>query len=174
MEPESLEIQWIIDNAEALRDALPDKWVDTREQEPLVRLGFQLKLLGVDWRTTDQLAKCFAALSGCGLIVVQRTRSGAAMRATPMEPEMWKRYARDMQHLQDHAEEREKADPKILERFNRVSMALIRYLDGGVSWEEALENPYSMGEALVSALEIVFGHEPDSGTEPKSMDPSLN
>lgn len=56
-----IDSNWIKLNQAALRQALPDSWTNVQNLD-FVRIGYQLKLLNVDWRSYEELARIMAKL----------------------------------------------------------------------------------------------------------------
>lgn len=72
---------WMRANFQALRAILQPHWV-RQDRDEIFRLGFQLKLLGVEWHSNDELVKT--------LTFLRRVRvMESDMRGWP--PEIWVR-----------------------------------------------------------------------------------
>ncbi len=62
--------QWLRDNEQAIRKLLPETWtlITNVTQGDAMRIGFQLKVLGVDWRSTDEFGKVMLFLEKIGIM----------------------------------------------------------------------------------------------------------
>jgi hypothetical protein len=59
--------QWLRDNEEKLRAMLPETWTLATNLDGL-RLGFSLKLAGVDWRSEDEFGRVMLFLEKVGIM----------------------------------------------------------------------------------------------------------
>lgn len=66
---------WLNEHAPALRRMLPETWTHIQNIN-IVALGYQLKLIGIDWRSQQDLAGCLAVLEKAGLLL----RDGLLLR----------------------------------------------------------------------------------------------
>ena len=57
--------EWLRTNRQALLDMLPETWTLV-ENVNLLRIGFKLKCLGVDWRSDDEFASIMVWLEKSG------------------------------------------------------------------------------------------------------------
>lgn len=62
--------QWVKENEDKLKAMLPKTWTHMNNLNPL-QLGWQLKLLGVDYRSTEELAKVLVYLEKIGIMIRQ-------------------------------------------------------------------------------------------------------
>lgn len=60
-------IEWITANTEALKKLLPAPWTHIRNMNGM-QLGFQFKLLGVDWRSEAEFGRAMVFLEQIGLL----------------------------------------------------------------------------------------------------------
>jgi hypothetical protein len=58
---------WMNLHAAEVKALLPETWTHVQNVN-LLRIGFELKLLGVDWRSNDELAKCMVYFEKAGLM----------------------------------------------------------------------------------------------------------
>ena len=61
--------KWLADNRDALRELFPETWTLGANLN-LVAIGFKLKLLGVEWRSYDELSRILAFLTKIGVVLV--------------------------------------------------------------------------------------------------------
>lgn len=66
---------WVGANRKILLDLLPETWTHIANLN-LVRIGYTFKLLGIDWRSNEDLAQCFALLERGQLLL----RDGVLLR----------------------------------------------------------------------------------------------
>lgn len=59
--------RWVRENHEKLRAAFPETWTHASNLN-LLKLGYQFKLLNLDWRSEEQLSQIFAACEKMTLI----------------------------------------------------------------------------------------------------------
>lgn len=59
---------WFAKNRDALRAILPETWTLMANLN-LLQIGFQLKLLGVDWRSADELTRIMVYLERTGVML---------------------------------------------------------------------------------------------------------
>jgi hypothetical protein len=62
-------------NTDKIKKLLPETWTHMRNIN-MLQIGFQLKVLGVDWRSEEELAKCLAFFERTGLMI----RDGMTVR----------------------------------------------------------------------------------------------
>jgi len=72
-------IEWLRANEDAIKKMLPDTWTHMENLNGL-KLGFQMKLLGIDWRTEDQFGKVMVFLEKMGFL---QRQNGYQVRANP-------------------------------------------------------------------------------------------
>ncbi len=60
--------EWVEDHKEELKDLLPATWTHATNFNPL-KFGFGLKLLGIDWRSQDELALVLAWMEKTGFLL---------------------------------------------------------------------------------------------------------
>lgn len=63
------ESDWINKNKEAIKNLLPETWTHVGNLNPIA-MGFQLKLIGADWRNKGDFCKILSYLQGKGIILV--------------------------------------------------------------------------------------------------------
>lgn len=68
---------WVLENLDRLRKIFPETWTHMHNIN-LIAVGYQLKLLGVDYRTDAEFAECFASMEKFKVII----REGALIRRT--------------------------------------------------------------------------------------------
>lgn len=71
--------QWLRENEDKIKALLPDTWTHMENLNGL-KLGFQLKLVGIDWRSHDEFGKVMVFLERMGFLI--RT-NGVLVRANP-------------------------------------------------------------------------------------------
>ena len=59
---------WREQNADKLKAILPETWTHMRNLN-MLQIGFNLKVLGVDWRGDQELAHCMILMERAGLMV---------------------------------------------------------------------------------------------------------
>lgn len=59
--------EWIGDNGDEIRAVLPETWTHLRNVD-IPRIGFTLKILGVDWRSDEELCACIGTFEQNGLV----------------------------------------------------------------------------------------------------------
>lgn len=59
--------QWLASNANKLKEILPETWTHIANLNGL-KLGWDLKLLGVDWRSQDEFGRCMVYLERVGIM----------------------------------------------------------------------------------------------------------
>lgn len=62
--------RWLRDNETKIKDMFPKTWTHM-DNLNIVSMGFKLKLLGVDWRSKDQLLKSILFLERTGFLIRQ-------------------------------------------------------------------------------------------------------
>lgn len=72
-------IDWLRANEEKIKDLLPQTWTHIENLSGL-KLGYGLKLLGVDWRNEQQFGAVMVFLEKTGLMLRQ---NGFQVRANP-------------------------------------------------------------------------------------------
>jgi hypothetical protein len=70
--------EWLCNNEDALKKLLPDTWTHIHNVDGL-KLGFGLKLLGVDWRSENEFARILVYFERIGLLI----REGMAVKRNP-------------------------------------------------------------------------------------------
>lgn len=70
--------EWLHKNETALKEVLPETWTHMGNVN-MPQIGFRLKLLGVDFRTIDQLAEAMASMEQIKLLI----REGYTVRRNP-------------------------------------------------------------------------------------------
>lgn len=70
---------WLIENEDKLSKLLPETWTHIENLNGL-KIGFQLKLIGVEWRSTDEFGKVMVFLEKVG--IMQR-QNGYQVRSNP-------------------------------------------------------------------------------------------
>ena len=58
---------WLEKHADAIIAAFPETWTHTANLQPL-KLGFDLKLAGVDWRSIGELVTCMVFFERLGML----------------------------------------------------------------------------------------------------------
>ena len=71
--------QWIREHEVEIRKLLPDTWTHINNIHGL-KLGFGLKLLGVDWRSDDEFGKVMVFLERIGIL--QRQNGSPRLRTS--------------------------------------------------------------------------------------------
>ena len=61
---------WVWEHRRELLEMLPETWTHIQNLNGLA-LGFELKLLGVDWRTDDEFGLCMMVLERFGIMLRQ-------------------------------------------------------------------------------------------------------
>lgn len=69
---------WLKANEDAISNMLPETWTHIENLNGL-KIGFQLKLLGFDWRSEEQLSKIMVFLERVGIM----QREGYTVRRNP-------------------------------------------------------------------------------------------
>jgi hypothetical protein len=59
--------QWVAANAHAIKAMLPETWTHIANLNGL-QIAFRMKVLGIDWRTEDEFAKCMLFFERAGLM----------------------------------------------------------------------------------------------------------
>lgn len=67
LETTIFDLAWYEKNENVIRDILPEEWTHASELN-LVRIGYLLKLRGVDWTTNEELSEILAFLTTIRLI----------------------------------------------------------------------------------------------------------
>lgn len=71
------DIEWMTEHRNELRALFPETWTLAANLN-MLQLGFGLKVVGVDWRNDDELAKVLTFLTKFGIVQFQ---SGLIRRA---------------------------------------------------------------------------------------------
>lgn len=66
------DINWVRKNEDSLKKLLPETWTHMHNLNGL-KIGFGLKLIGVDWRSEDEFGKVMLWLEKTGIMVRQNT-----------------------------------------------------------------------------------------------------
>lgn len=61
------DINWLKENETGIKNLLPETWTHVQNVSVL-KIGFGLKLLGVNWQTEDELSKILVYLTHLGMI----------------------------------------------------------------------------------------------------------
>lgn len=67
---------WLRQNESALKNLLPKTWTHAQNLE-VMKIAFNLKLLGVDWRSEDEFGKIMVYLEKIGILL----RDGLTVKA---------------------------------------------------------------------------------------------
>lgn len=59
---------WLASNRKELLEVLPDQWTHWTNID-LLKIGFKLKLLGLDWRSKDDFIETMIILESVGILV---------------------------------------------------------------------------------------------------------
>jgi hypothetical protein len=59
--------KWMKENSGKVKNLLPETWTHIRNLSGL-QIGFNLKLLGIDWRSEDEFGKCMVFFERTGLM----------------------------------------------------------------------------------------------------------
>lgn len=70
--------EWMKKNEKAIKDMFPETWTHVGNLNGL-QLGFQMKLLGIDWRSEEQFGKVMVYLEKVKIIL----RDGLTIRRNP-------------------------------------------------------------------------------------------
>ena len=70
--------EWMKKNEDTIKEILPDTWTHINNLNGL-QLAFNLKLLGVDWRSQDEFGRIMIYLEKVGLML----RDGVTVRRNP-------------------------------------------------------------------------------------------
>lgn len=63
--------QWLVENEQSIKELFPEEWTHFDNQNP-VALGFKLKLMNIDWRTTNDLADIMTFFGDVGMYEIDR------------------------------------------------------------------------------------------------------
>lgn len=63
---------WVRENETKLKDLLPETWTHMHNLNGL-KIGFGLKLIGVDWRSQDEFGKVMVWMEKIGIMIRQNT-----------------------------------------------------------------------------------------------------
>ncbi len=69
---------WMKANEDAIKDFLPETWTHMNNLQGL-RIGFRLKLLGIDWRSEDDFGKIMIYLEKTKIML----RDGFTVKRNP-------------------------------------------------------------------------------------------
>lgn len=74
--------EWLRENETAIKKLLPDTWThgDNLAGEFILKTAWGFKLLGIDWRTTDEFGKIMLYLEKLGIL---QRQNGYQVRANP-------------------------------------------------------------------------------------------
>jgi hypothetical protein len=74
-------VAWLAENESAIKETLPEQWTPIVEfgQAGALKVGFKLKLLGVDWRSQQEFGKIMVYLEKIGFM----QRDGMMIRRNP-------------------------------------------------------------------------------------------
>lgn len=70
--------EWVKENEDKIKNILPETWTHIQNLNGL-QLGFQLKLIGIDWRSEEEFGKVFVFLEKMGILL----REGQTFRRNP-------------------------------------------------------------------------------------------
>ena len=70
--------EWLRKNEPALKELLPKTWTHAQNMNVL-KIAFNLKLLGVDWRSEDEFGRIMVFLEKTGIML----REGITCKANP-------------------------------------------------------------------------------------------
>lgn len=70
--------EWLRENESAIKKLLPGAWTDMHDLSPL-QLGFQLKLMGIDWRSEQEFGAVMVFFEKAGFLL----RDGLTVKANP-------------------------------------------------------------------------------------------
>ena len=62
--------KWLKSNEKRLKDIFPKVWTHNANMN-MLGVGYRLKLIGIDWRSQDQLASVLTFLTRIGIVEVQ-------------------------------------------------------------------------------------------------------
>lgn len=62
--------QWLRENEPSIKALLPDTWTlfDNLAGGPVTKIAFGFKLLGINWRSTDEFGQIMAYLTKIGIL----------------------------------------------------------------------------------------------------------
>jgi hypothetical protein len=69
---------WLRANEQKVKDMLPETWTHVSNLNGM-QLGYRMKLLGIDWRSEEQLAKVMVFLTKTGFLLM----NGQTVRRNP-------------------------------------------------------------------------------------------
>ena len=72
-------IEWLRANEDAIKKLLPENWTHMENLNGL-KLGYGMKLIGIDWRSEDQFGKVMLFLEKLGMM---QRQNGYQVRANP-------------------------------------------------------------------------------------------
>lgn len=78
--------QWMTENHVKIAEIFPFQWTDAKDI-PILKIGFDLKLLGVDWRSMSELINLMVVFEKMEL--VERNRDQAIRRHHKYLPEQY-------------------------------------------------------------------------------------
>ena len=70
--------EWLKKNEKALKEIFPDTWTHIENLNG-IQIGFQFKLLGIDWRSEEQFTRVMTYLERIKIIL----RDGFTIKANP-------------------------------------------------------------------------------------------
>lgn len=70
--------QWVRAHTAQIKAILPETWTHVQNLNGMY-IGFQLKLLGIEWRTQDEFSKCLIFFERVGIM----QRNGLHVRRSP-------------------------------------------------------------------------------------------
>lgn len=71
---------WMKENESSIKSILPQTWTHSGNLN-LMRLMFQLKVVGIDWRSEEEFVKVMSFLEKIGILI----RDGELVRANPAQ-----------------------------------------------------------------------------------------
>lgn len=76
--------EWLSENEETLRKLFSQEWKEYTQADAL-RMGFQLKLMGIDWRSEMEFGKAMVILISTGVVMTRHQPDGALeLKANPI------------------------------------------------------------------------------------------
>lgn len=69
---------WVCRNEQKIKDLLPETWTHIQNLSAM-KLGFEFKVLGIDWRTDDDFAKIMIFFEKVGILL----RDGMTVKRNP-------------------------------------------------------------------------------------------
>lgn len=71
--------QWLRENEAKVKALFPDTWTHMENLNGM-QIGFQFKLLGIDWRNEQEFGRCMVYLEKLGFL---QRQNGLQVRANP-------------------------------------------------------------------------------------------